>query len=260
MGLGDEIMASGHAQRVWNDVQRPIVIADAHGKPRWSEVWENNPVIVRKPTPDSLTIKNAPGCRPYIAYPWNGRQKFSGWRARDHIGRFYFTDAEIDAAIKATAAISRPFLVIGPTIKANANPNKDWGFDRYQALVEVMPAVTFVQLGPSGTRRLRGIRHIETPGFRSAAAILALAAGYVGAEGAMHHAAAALSLPAVVLVGSAVPVESLCYETHTNMAHGDPCGSWAPCAHCRTNMDEVTVNDVAGAVQAVWSGHGPISA
>jgi ADP-heptose:LPS heptosyltransferase len=233
VGFGDEVMAAGHAERVAKE-KGPVTILDRHGQPRWHEVWENNPHIVKT---GGHPIKNAAGCRPYIKYPWGEVQRFTDWRARDNIGHIYLTEDE--------RVPKGDFFVINPTIKAKANRNKDWGFAKYQEVVN-RTGLRFVQLsGPW----LEGVERRPTATFREACAMLDASLGYVGAEGGLHHAAAALRKPAVVLVGSAVPVETLCYPTHWSLAHGKPCGSWRPCKHCRENMDKITVDDVIGAIK-----------
>src|SRR5688572_890287 len=102
MGVGDEIVAAGQAQRLWDaDPSTRVAICDLHGKARWHDIWQGNPIVA---TPDAVkagepvrTVTNGPNCRPYIVYPFT---KESGWtfnrqfQCRDHVAKIYLTEAE----------------------------------------------------------------------------------------------------------------------------------------------------------------------
>lgn len=255
MGYGDEIMAAGQAERLWRETGQTVAICDAQDRPRLHEIWEGNPAIsIEGPQ----RIRNAPGCRPYIAYPFSRElgQRFTGWRARDHRGSIHLTEAE-----RRWADMTVPdwVVVINPLVKGYANPNKDWGFARWQAVVDALQSpgsvaslqgIGFVQLGPTAERQpqLRGAAPIDTPSFRLACAALARARLYVGAEGGMHHAAAALRIPAAVIFGAAACVETTGYPEHANLTSGEPCGRWLPCDHCREAMAAITVDAVVQSI------------
>jgi ADP-heptose:LPS heptosyltransferase len=82
---------------------------------------------------------------------------------------------------------------------------------------------------------------------------LARAKLYIGAEGGLHHAAAALGVPAVVLFGGFIPPLVTGYETHINLTGGaqEACGSLKPCDHCRKAMDAISVEEVAAAARTI---------
>lgn len=248
MGLGDEIMAAGHAMRRHRETGERVAILDRTGHPRRHPLWDGNPAIAQGGEGAGADVVNGSGCRPYLHYPWSKDtgQRFTDWRARDHVARIFFTRDERAFAASMVQGID-PVVVIEPTLKPKANANKDWGFSRYQRVVELLPDLRFVQLGPQPPDRvLPGVRHIATQAYRDALAVLARASAYVGAEGFFHHAAAALGVPAVVLFNPSVPVETLGYPDHVNLGASDsPCGSWRPCAHCRAALDAVTPEQVA---------------
>ena len=85
--------------------------------------------------------------------------------------------------------------------------------------------------------------------FAGRVRVLRDARGYVGPEGGMHHAAAALKVPAVVFFGGANSVQSTGYEDHHNIGGDAPCGNWAPCAHCAEIMNATTPERVIQAVK-----------
>ena len=188
--------------------------------------------------------------------PW----RFTGWRVRDvGPGELYFTEAEIDTAQKARKAIPPgPFVVIEPTLKRNAPPNKQWGFENYVAVTRTLSAngVRLIQLGPASTESIPGVDFVVTDTFRQACAILADAALFLGNEGGLHHAAAALGVPAVVIFGGYTSPWNTGYEGHVNFYadHPDsPCGQRLPCDHCRVCMDSIAPAAVAEAALTLLS-------
>jgi hypothetical protein len=62
----------------------------------------------------------------------------------------------------------------------------------------------------------------------------------------MHHAAAALNVPGVIIFGGYTPLELTGYPMHINLA-GDAenaCGSLYRCDHCRQALDSISVAEV----------------
>lgn len=256
MGIGDEIMASGHARAVHRETGKRVMIVDIQRKPRWSPMWDGLPWIAEpKERGDFVVIQNAPQCRPYIQYPFTRDigQRFTKWRARDHLGAIVLTEGEKQAARAATAGLG-PFIVIEPNISPKANPNKQWGAAKWQALAGLMLAegYTPVQLAWGGPTSLKGVRQVSTPNFRLGAAVLALAQGAVLPEGGLHHAAGVLNVPAVVLFGGMISPETTGYAGHVNIADsgaGSPCGTWLPCRHCRQVWAKLQTDTVMQALR-----------
>lgn len=240
MGLGDELMASGHARVVHEQTGKRVMILDFYRRPRWSEMWEGLPWIARpKERGDFALIQNGPQCRPYIEYPFSIPlgQRWTDWRARDHLGAIAFTHEEKQFARSVTAGLA-PFVVIEPNLATKANPNKQWGARNWQDLADrmVTAGLSPVQFIWGGPVTLRRVKTIKTPNFRMGAAVLSHASAAILPEGGLHHAAAVLGIPAVVLFGGAVSPETTGYPSHINLADegvGSPCGSWKPCKHCR---------------------------
>lgn len=235
MGVGDEIMASGHARVVSEQTGKRVRILDCYGQSRWDDLWAGLPWIAKpRERGDFANIMNGPQCRPYVEYPFTreGGQRWTGWRARDHVGAIALTETETQFADSVRKSVG-PFIVIEPTILRKSNPNKQWG--RWHELAEILLAQgrSVLQIGPDRSAVLPGIRHfVRTRTFRGAAAILTRADGAVLPEGGLHHAAAVLGVPAVVLFGGYISPETTGYPNHINIAEGQPCGKWTPCQHC----------------------------
>jgi len=159
-------------------------------------------------------------------------------------GELFFDNNERSFAKK----VPDNLIVIEPNVdrRKAATQNKDWGFDRYQEIASrLLKAGHQVGQFAFGDYRLAGVRQIPTLGFRYACVALKKAKLLIGPEGGLHHAAAAVGTPAVVLFGGFVPPEVTGYDTHTNLTGGvDACGSWKLCQHCRDALDSISVDEV----------------
>jgi ADP-heptose:LPS heptosyltransferase len=260
MGWGDELMAAGQARAAFERTGRRVKITDAYGYPRWHTCWEGNPHIARPDEKGSFEkVLNAPGQRPYHTSKQQNRW-FYNPRFRAEPAVIAFTEAEL-----AFGAQHRPDLVIEPHLKPNASPNKQWGRARWESLIELVRTKGFapVQLGAAGTEVLPGVELIETPSFRMACAVLAHARAAVLHEGGLHHAAAAVGVPAVVLFGGFTPVELTGYATHRNLGVGikEACGLRIPCRHCAAEMEKITPERVVGELEGMLEKlHGTLAA
>lgn len=142
------------------------------------------------------------------------------------------------------------FILIEPNTKlATLSKNKQWGVERWQAVVNALPQFRFVQF-KQGKYRLEGVEAVASDSPRKAFALLRRATLLLGPDGALHHAAAALNIPAVVVWGGLASPRNLGYDQHVNLHGGSkPCGSKLPCLHCRQELDRITPQMVIDAVR-----------
>lgn len=156
----------------------------------------------------------------------------------------------------AERAHSEGFVVVEPNVPSwkSVAPNKQWPVERYDEVARRLKArglqvVQFVY--PKGSKHMiPDAKKINTPTFRFMAALLERAALYVGPEGGMHHAAAAVNTPGVVLFGGFIPTSVTGYDIHTNLGIGaDACGSFTPCSHCKAAMAAISVEEVIAGVE-----------
>lgn len=254
MGWGDEIVAAGQAQRLFDANGKRVQILDALGNPRWHPIWDGNPILVR---PDEAwagpfqTLRSGQGCRPYIVYPFSEE---TGWtfnkafRCRDHIAKLYLTEAERERGRRARATYG-PYVLIEPFTK---HPNFCWSWDRWNALVRACPDLTFVQHTHGESDLISGVYH-EAASFRDACGLVASAECYVRSESGMCHAAAALGVRQVTMFGGCMDAEVMAgYPGQTVIVDGgleSPCGSWKPCTHCAEAMDAIHVGMVVDALR-----------
>lgn len=253
MGAGDELMAAGIARAHHRATGRPVKIRMRPGsRVRWHEAWNGLPYLLREDDArphDVQYARDERDLRPYIAGKTDERWT---WR------RYTPLPAEL-----AFTAEERAFwqhaanaIVIEPNTKQGASPNKDWGRARWQALVDLRPDLPWLQLGPYGTRLLRGVRHLATPSFRHAAAALVTARAAVLPEGGLHHAAAAVGTPAVVLHGGFIAPQVTGYAGQRALFRATPewplgCGSRVPCAHCAAIWNDITPGQVLAALGGI---------
>ncbi len=155
-----------------------------------------------------------------------------------------------DAERKNSKRYGSGFVLIEPQSAPwkSVAANKDWGRVRYQEVANRLKKAGFIVgqfISDKGSPPLQGVTPIRTASFRDAVAILANAAIYIGSEGGLHHAAAAVGIPAVVLFGGFIPPSVTGYATHANLTGGAAaCGSLKPCVHCRKAMEAISVDEV----------------
>ncbi len=161
-------------------------------------------------------------------------------------GEMFFSDEELQFA----ESVGSGFVVLEPNVPTHksVSPNKDWGAARYAAVADELRAAgqRVIQFWYDTARiRTPSAAPLLTPSFRHALAVLARAALYIGPEGGLHHGAAAVGIPAVVLFGGFIPPEVTGYTTHTNLTGGAAaCGNLAPCRHCVAAMNAISVETV----------------
>lgn len=256
MGFGDDLMATGMARGARS---RGVQIAFGDGRKiiwgPWSEeIFRGNPNIAR---PGSVN-----GRIEWVPY-YKGRRIYNqldigrtkwvwNYDFSAKPGEMFFNPGELHEADQAKPSAD-PFVLIEPNVpmqKACAI-NKDWGFERYQKVADHLTekgwrVVQFAYY----KRQLAGARTLQTKSFRNAMAHLRNAALVIVPEGGLHHAAAAMNVPAVVLFGGFIPPQVTGYDIHTNLTGGaQACGSLGACQHCRMAMEAISVEEVIAAVE-----------
>lgn len=258
MGIGDEIIASGHAKAEYLRSKKRVQVLDLYGRARWSDLWKGLDFIARPSEHgDFSAVKDGPQCRPYIRYPFNRDLgcRYSGWRCRDNVGEIALTEAEENYALKVTASIPS-FILIEPYLLPDSNPNKQWGKAKWQVLADILISEgrTVCQVGSRMVLPLNGVLKIETPTFRHGAAVMRHATLSILPDGGLHHAAGAMGLPAIVLFGGSVDADAMGYENHINVQSGKACGNWRPCRHCSDIWAALEPHEIAEMVKRKLGG------
>ena len=245
MGWGDEVMAAGEAQALGGKVG----IYDNNGNQRYHPAWENNHCIAKIGENHTKKIVNAPNCRPYVK-----KINHATWEWQPYVPKlasFYFSAEEL--AFMAKLPLN--YIVIEPNLKDKAESiNRRWSWERF-AEVTNNTDLQFVQLGKTKPKMLPNTKWIKTDNERYMAAALRMARAYIGHEGGMHHTAAAVQTPAVVIFGGFITPKVTGYKNHINFAvDGLGCGRRLKCTHCESAMNEITSNAVINALRGILNG------
>lgn len=235
-------MCTSRVRTINEQTGKRVLVVSETGMPQWSEVWENNPRIARRDGHDVVKLVDDPRNRVYIASKTGLRYTWQRWDIRP--GELYLTPAE--------RAYAKPYagrVLIEPNTKVHLG-NKAWIPKRWQEVVD-RAGVPFLQAG-RGPIWLDGVKRVTTPTFRQAAAILSVSRGYVGTDGALHHAAAAFGVPAVVLWSEFCAPEFVGYASQRNIRHAGPaCGSRGLCGGCKDSMSAISVDEVLENLRAI---------
>ena len=232
MGLGDEILALGEAEKRFADTKTPVAICKIGGYPRQHDAWKGSPAVDEN---SKNKIINGGGARPYIKH-WSGRKAVYNLDYEPKAGKIWLTESE-----KAHCDVDYPFIVISPHVKPTASKNKE--YDRWEEVIKDLP-LPVLQLVPDDTIHIiNGAKKVVTPHFRHACAWIAKAKLVLTNEGGAHHMAASMGTPAIVYFGSFIPPTVTGYKDHVNIIAGDNphfCGNFDYCKECHENKKKVS--------------------
>jgi len=228
-------MATADARDTYNKYHVRCVFGDGKKK-YWDSVFERNPIIAKEPNLGETFawVANYPSRRPYIKQTLPYRFIFhNDFKAKR--GELY----------PANPKPKSNYVIIEPNVKKEfkLGDNKDWGLKNWQALADKLDC-ELIQL--SGEHQLSNVKHERTESFQDALNWLSGARLLITTDGALHHAAEALQVPAIVLWGGVASPNNLGYDDHINIWHGDePCGTHSRlCRHCQKAMKKITVDEV----------------
>ena len=245
MGLGDWLMASGDAKEANERTGKKVKLGDGVRMSWDGQVFANNPRMASNSDTDVVWVKNYQGHRPYLKGTKNGRLLFND-DYKPIVGEIYFSHEEQ----KDIDKIEGDYIVVEPNVKRvyAHTVNKAWhGWE--ELLKHDLP---WIQLGDVTVDKKT--TWLETPTFRDALAILSKAKLFVGTDGGLHHAAAALGIPSVVIWTGFTSPRHLGYDTHRNIHDGsEPCGTYdSVCQHCLLKSIAISVEQVLDAVNTEW--------
>lgn len=281
MGYGDSLMASAEVKYINKLTGKKVAIGDGINlklKTPDLEIFHNNPKIVKTQKEADRNqnihwIRNYSGFRPYqdrdrmvkefyeiwpdkkftmkvrdSRLPW----RWSNWAVADFgPGEIYFDKDEKQEALKF---VRKDFVVIEPNIKNGTSPNKFWSIEKYQQVVNFLIDKNFEVIQfKVGAYRLKNVREIYTSNFRLACALLEHAKLYVGNEGGLHHASAALNVPAVIYYGGYTLPSMTGYHGQRFLFRedGSPCGQRVECEHCREISKQITAEEMINEIEGV---------
>ena len=262
MGWGDELMATGEARMLKQKYpNHKILIHNGPSKEmkfRREEMFRNNPYW----TPfENLqegdkykVIKNQPKDRGYNVLSRSSANRLHFQKFTPIPGDIFFDSEEIAFAKRELGdLINEPFVFINPAVRGKiSDNNKQWGFEKYQKIVNNNPNINFVQCedGLKYTKWLDGVKRIVTYTYRLSCSVMSHATCYISNEGGMVHGGAAVGIPGVVLYGHYTNPKSLGYKNNINFAVDDPeypygCGTiHETCDRCTEAMANISIEKV----------------
>jgi ADP-heptose:LPS heptosyltransferase len=248
VGIGDDIIVTGQAREM--QLRDPRKVRIQYERDRWRDIWDNNPRLAMRGESGDFQIL-APRdnyLRPYCSA--KSPRQWTWKPYRPPVGEIYLKRDEEDYAHKASR-----FVIIEPNVKFGASVNKLWIERYWTKLVKMLRAENLMvaQLSPTTIRTIDGAGLINTPNFRLAAAMLKHARLVITLEGALHHAAAAMGTPAVVIYGGYISPDVTGYDGQVSLFRGDGlgCGFRTKCGHCADAMTSITPEEVFEAAMSV---------
>lgn len=206
----------------------------------WDEVFEGNPNVANAGEP-GVGLNHRPGNRPYILGQYKDAFIFNPSH-RAIPGDVYLSEAEWDVARQ----VQEGYILVEPHVKGTVSgSNKDWGWDNWVRVANELPVYQL----DYGKEILPDATPLPCSSFREACAYVGRAKLFVGTDGGLHHAAAALKTSAVVIWGHYSSPEILGYKSQRNIWHGSgPCGNLKPCEDCHRSMQLISPESVIDAV------------
>lgn len=279
MGLGDDIMATAFAKLEKEKYpDRQIIVGNFDKKIGVdSIIYENNPYITLQKNLVTNKIvhfvNNHADNRPYIDwdktnlnnYVWNF--KFS-----PSPGQIFLSNSEIQNSKKIIEEAKKywcekntqplkKIIFIEPTSTKIGEEhylhfkhlNKDWGIQNWLELAEIIGnEYLIIQSTHDQETSLKNVYKCNVD-FRTACAIINECDLFLGPEGGLGHAAAALSKPAVIIFGGWIHPSVTGYSFHENIyidIKGSPCGARSyQCDHCKKCMKQITITDVIDSIK-----------
>ncbi len=192
---------------------------------------------------------NGSGVRPYIAV--KTPTKWTWRRYKPKPAQIVFTAAELNFAEPY-----RGMVMIEPNVKNVGHDNKAWPYPQWAALAKQIQSENFAELvqcvSPASEMIPHGVTRVTTPTFRLAAAVLSVCKAFVGTDGGLMHAAAAVGTKSVILWSEFTAPDICGYKTMVNLRHaGEACGNRISCKGCRAAMEKITVTEVITALKGI---------
>jgi len=247
MGLGDELMCLGRLEKLYEETGKPHSVSCSIGIKRQHPAWLGNPAWDND-APQSII--DGGGYRPYIKH-WQGNRIIFEDNHKARAGKIYLTKEEKDFI-----PVLGDYVVVAPSLKDAASPNKSWGFDKFQEVANKLGVKCVQLISDDKENILRGVVVVKTKTFRLAASVISRSKLVICNEGGSHHMAASMGVPAVVIFGSFISPETTGYNIHANITttEADYCGNWDDCPICKKSMEKITPDMVLSKAQEFLRG------
>jgi len=164
----------------------------------------------------------------------------------------YFSDKEIEEFNKKFYFL-KDFAIIQPVGKTTYTPNKEWGFEKYQEVVnKTKDRINWVQVGLENEKLLENVVDLrgKTKNLRELAFVISKANFVLSNEGLLNHLAAGVGTKSFVVFSGFSQVELAKYDTTVAIVK-NPQVECAPCwlldkcpKERKWCTEDILVNDV----------------
>ena len=142
----------------------------------------------------------------------------------------YFSDEEIKE-FNEKFEFLKEFAVIQPIGKITYTPNKEWGFEKYQEVVnKTKDKINWVQVGLENEKLLENVVDLrgKTKSLRELAFVISKANFVLANEGLLNHLCASVGTKSFVVFSGFLPIEIAKYNTTIPIVK-NPQVECAPC-------------------------------
>jgi len=164
----------------------------------------------------------------------------------------YFTDEEKKNIERITTNLADEFVVIEPHSKKEYTPNKEYSFEKWQNIVNIISKhIQVVQVGNKKERILENVYDlVGRTTFREAAGIIDNSCLFTSTEGGLAHAATATSTKSLIVMTGFTNQVLWAYPQNINVfigKHG-PCGLKVCCKKCLKDVQEHDEQEIVNLV------------
>jgi len=242
-GLGDNLLLSAVLPYLREQNPGHKIIVET----RWPELFQNNP------NADWVTDRHIKTTGRHIKpkYHVDGNTDVPIYRQimsrvgsdREGFPEMFLAPDEI-AEIEEVFPFE--FATICPKGKTTFCANrKEWGLENFQGLRDLMPEVSFLQVGIPSDPLLKNVTDGRYLTARQTAAAMRRSHFFVGLEGGLMHLAKAVGCRAVIIYGGFIRPEISGYDENLNIYAPVDC---SPCFHSDYSHDECTTMDCMKAI------------
>lgn len=163
----------------------------------------------------------------------------------------FFSSDECDGYFKKFGNLEK-YAVIQPIGKVTYTPNKEWGFEKYQELVnKTKENINWVQTGFKDDKLLKNVIDMrgETSTLRELAYVIKEANFTLSNEGLLNHLAASVNTESFVIFSGFHQIEIALYSTTKAIFSGSkidcsPCCLLEKCPQNKICIENISVADV----------------
>lgn len=257
MGIGDDIMFLGEAQRIYEETGKKITPVSGTG---WSDLFNDVDFLTKQGGLTVNTRDTSEQSDVHVDYYIKEKQNTllgNKLVLRQYKPKPYEIKLEKGILNTVNKILEQhnvsEFIMVNPDYKSSFfSENKNWGFKKWQELTNKLSKhIQVVRIHPnkSGYKEpnLKNAVNINCNDLLTTIGFASKAKFGVTFDGMLHHVFAGYKIPSVIICGGLIDQNTLSYDTglYLSYDHPDtPCGSTYYCPHCVDANKAITVEMV----------------